>query len=75
MGDTPAVIIHSDDWAAGPQAHAIDTLIYTKNVFYGVATQKTISIRDDQAEWIDDNYLSLSQFVQDKLDEHIEQSE
>jgi len=26
-------------------------------------------------EWIQDNYLNLSRFVQDKLDEHIEENE
>jgi hypothetical protein len=37
-----------------------------------VATRKTISIRDDQEEWIQENHMSLSSFVQAKLDEHIE---
>jgi hypothetical protein len=27
---------------------------------FGVATRKNISIRDDQEEWIQDNYLNLS---------------
>jgi hypothetical protein len=40
-----------------------------------VATRKNISIRDDQEAWIQDNYLNLSRFVQDKLDEHIEENE
>ena len=38
-----------------------------------MATRKTISIRDDQEEWIQKNHLSLSSFVQEKLDEHIEE--
>ncbi|WP_458190487.1 hypothetical protein [Haladaptatus sp. NG-WS-4] len=38
-----------------------------------MATRKTISIRDDQEEWIQDNHLNLSSFVQAKLDEHIEE--
>ncbi|MFB9808748.1 hypothetical protein ACFFQF_28070 [Haladaptatus pallidirubidus] len=38
-----------------------------------MATRKNISIRDDQAEWIQENHLSLSAFVQEKLDELIEE--
>jgi uncharacterized protein YqfB (UPF0267 family) len=38
-----------------------------------VATRKTISIRDDQEEWVQENHLSLSSFVQEKLDELIEE--
>ncbi|OKY78052.1 MAG: hypothetical protein BTN85_0537 [Candidatus Methanohalarchaeum thermophilum] len=34
--------------------------------------RKNITIREDQAEWIEENYLNLSRFVQDKLDELIE---
>ncbi|WP_255767596.1 hypothetical protein [Haladaptatus halobius] len=37
-----------------------------------MATRKNISIRDDQEEWIQNNHLNLSRFVQDKLDELIE---
>jgi len=40
-----------------------------------VATRKTISIRDDQEEWIQDNHLNLSSFIQEKLDELIEERE
>jgi hypothetical protein len=28
---------------------------------------------DDQAEWVEDNHLNLSSFVQEKLDELIEE--
>ena len=59
----------------GPQAHAIATLIYTSYVKCGVATRKNISIRDDQEEWIQENHLNLSSFVQEKLDELIEKRE
>lgn len=38
-----------------------------------MVTRKNISIRDDQAEWIEDQHLNLSRFVQDKLDELIEE--
>ena len=34
--------------------------------------QKMISIREDQTEWIADEYISLSKFVQSKIDEAIE---
>ena len=49
--------------------------LYVNYVIYGVATRKTISIRDDQEEWIQDNHLNLSSFVQEKLDELIEERE
>ena len=48
-------------------------LIWVFCITYGVATRKTISIRDDQEEWIQENHLSLSSFVQEKLDELIEE--
>ncbi|WP_267195326.1 hypothetical protein [Halegenticoccus tardaugens] len=38
-----------------------------------MAKRKNISIRDDQEEWIQENYLNLSRFVQDKLDDLIEE--
>jgi len=38
-----------------------------------VATHKNITVRDDQEEWIQENHLNLSRFVQDKLDELIEE--
>ena len=40
-----------------------------------VATRKNITIRDDQEEWVQDNHLNLSRFVQDKLDELIKERE
>ena len=57
----------------GPQAHAIAILICVFCVLCGVATRKNISIRDDQAEWVEENHLNLSSFVQEKLDELIEE--
>jgi hypothetical protein len=38
-----------------------------------VATRKNITIREDQEEWIQENHLNLSRFVQDKLDELMEE--
>lgn len=40
-----------------------------------MATRKNISIRDDQEEWIQEHHLNLSSFVQEKLDELIEERE
>ena len=57
----------------GPQAHAIEILICVVCVLCGVATRKNISIREDQAEWVKENHLNLSSFVQEKLDELIEE--
>ncbi len=37
--------------------------------------RKTITIREDQHEWIEDQHLNLSSFVQSKLDELIEERE
>ena len=37
--------------------------------------RKTITIREDQEEWIQENHLNLSSFVQEQLDELIEQRE
>jgi post-segregation antitoxin (ccd killing protein) len=34
---------------------------------------KTISVTEEQAQWIKDNHLNLSRFVQDKLNEEIEE--
>jgi len=36
---------------------------------------ENISICDDQEEWIQDNYLNPFSFVQEKLDERIEERE
>jgi len=57
----------------GSQAHTIATLICVFCVLCGVATRKNISIRDDQAEWVEENHLNLSSFVQEKIDELIEE--
>ena len=36
---------------------------------------KTISIREDQAKWLKDNYVSLSKLVQDRIDELMAEKE
>ncbi len=37
--------------------------------------RKTITIREDQDEWIEDQHLNLSSFVREQLDELIEERE
>jgi len=37
--------------------------------------RKNITIREDQAEWVEENHLNLSSFVRDQLDELIEERE
>jgi len=40
---------------------------------YGIVMrQKSITITEEQAEFVDEDYLNLSQFVQDRLDELME---
>ena len=38
-----------------------------------MVTRKNISNRDDQEEWIQENHLNLSSFVQENFDELIEE--
>lgn len=59
---------------AGPQAHRSDTVIHIKRIIH-IVERKNITIREDQAEWVEENHLNLSSFVQEKLDELIEQRE
>ena len=40
-----------------------------------IMERKNITIREDQEEWIQNNHLNLSSFVQEKLDELIEERE
>ena len=37
--------------------------------------RKNLTIRDDQAEWVEKNHLNLSSFLREKLDELIEERE
>jgi coenzyme F420-reducing hydrogenase beta subunit len=37
--------------------------------------RKTITIREDQDEWIEDQHINLSSFVREQLDELIEERE
>ena len=56
----------------GPQAHTIATTIRTGAHNTDVVRRKNITIREDQAEWVEENHLNLSSFVRGKLDELIE---
>ncbi len=40
-----------------------------------VVRRKNITIREDQAEWVEENHLNLSSFVREQLDELIEERE
>lgn len=40
-----------------------------------IVKRKTITIREDQDEWIEDQHLNLSSFVRDQLDQLIEERE
>lgn len=55
------------------QAHAIATTIRTSAHSAHVVRRKNITIREDQAEWVEENHLNLSSFVRGKLDELIEE--
>jgi len=35
--------------------------------------QKSVTIREDQSEWLENNQLNLSAFLREKLDDKIEQ--
>jgi hypothetical protein len=59
---------------AGPQAYRSNTFIHRKRIVHTVE-RKNITIREDQAEWVEENHLNLSSFIQEKLDELIEQRE
>ena len=37
--------------------------------------RKTITIREDQDEWIEEQHLNLSSFIREKIDELIEERE
>jgi len=57
----------------GLQAHAVVTTIRISTYSAHVVRRKNITIREDQAEWVEENHLNLSSFVRGKLDELIEE--
>jgi ABC-type transporter Mla maintaining outer membrane lipid asymmetry ATPase subunit MlaF len=57
----------------GPQAHATATTIRISAHNAYIVRRKNITIREDQAEWIEENHLNLSSFVRGQLDELIEE--
>ena len=38
-----------------------------------IMEQKSVTIREDQSEWLENNHLNLSAFLREKLDDKIEQ--
>ena len=40
-----------------------------------IVKRETITIKEDQEEWVQENHLTLSSFVQEQLDEFIEARE
>jgi hypothetical protein len=58
---------------AVPQAHATTATILTGVHNTYVMRQKNITIREDQAEWVEENHLNLSSFVRGQLDELTEE--
>jgi len=38
-----------------------------------IVEQKSVTIREDQSEWLENNQLNLSAFLREKLDDKIEQ--
>jgi len=58
-----------------PQAHAIEAIIRVTCIACITVKRKTITIREDQDEWIEDQHLNLSSFVREQLDELIEERE
>ena len=45
-------------------------IFYIVYILYNMK-RKMITIREDQDQWINDNFFNLSKFVQKKLDEKI----
>ena len=60
---------------AGSQAHATEAVIRITCIACITVKRKTITIREDQDEWIEDQHLNLSSFVREQLDELIEERE
>ena len=57
----------------GTQAHAIETVMRIGVDSVYVVRRKNITIREDQAEWVEENHLNLSSFVRGQLDDLIEE--
>jgi hypothetical protein len=70
----PSSSVHPSE-IAGSQAHVTNTLITLSMQYLHTVQRKTITIREDQEEWIQANHLNLSSFIQAKLDELIEARE
>ena len=58
-----------------PQAHVIATVfVHRVNIMHTVK-RTTITLREDQHEWIQEHHLNLSSFIRERLDEYIEEHE
>ena len=53
----------------------IKTIIHITCIACITVKRKTITIREDQEEWIENQHLNLSSFVREQLDDLIEQRE
>jgi len=58
-----------------PQAHATEDVTRVPCIVCITVKRKTITIREDQDEWIENNHLNLSSFIREQLDELIEERE
>ena len=58
-----------------PTGPHCETLMRTNTHNMHVVRRKNITIREDQAEWVEENHLNLSSFVRGQLDELIEERE
>jgi hypothetical protein len=48
--------------------------MHTVNTIHAVK-RTTITLREDQHEWIQQHHLNLSSFIREQLDEHIKEHE
>ena len=48
--------------------------MHTVNTIHTVK-RTTITLREDQHEWIQEHHLNLSSFIRERLDEYIEEHE
>ena len=60
---------------ADPQVDVAGTLIVHGVQCVHRVKRKTITIREDQDEWIEEQHLNLSSFIREKIDELIEERE
>jgi len=59
----------------GPQAQAAENIIHVMFMACITVKRKTITIREDQDEWIEDQHHNHSSLVCEQLDELIKERE